>query len=313
MSVPAQKLPTSYQIAMGAVSDVQKLLKRAAGFANTDAKRISIEIRESFRMAAGAWAALSVGGTLFGIGFVHALGALAPELPMWAGYLLAGSAVLLVGIVLYSSAAAKLDSLESFREHAAEVATDAVLIADQVNEAVISTKESIQSGVDSVRSTVESIRHAADIKYQVEHRPWTMFITATGLGFIGGTLLSSLPNGTTVRSVYSPNGSKKAPEAGPSGVGIAFESVLAPEEPGFIAKLGEVLAPQAHLARELAIGALFSLARDFAHDAVAKPMAQPLDDFFNDAARKFGGKPLAPGTLSSFKTGAVAEESRPAQ
>jgi ElaB/YqjD/DUF883 family membrane-anchored ribosome-binding protein len=228
---------------------------------------------------------------------------------MWAGYLLAGSAMLVAGIVLYSGAKAKLDSLEPLREHAAEVATDAVLIADQVNEAVISTKESIQSGVDSVRSTVESIRHAADINYQVEHRPWTMFITATGLGFIGGTLLSSLPNGTTARSVYSPNGSKKAPEAGPSGVGIAFESVPAPEEPGFIAKLGEVLAPQAHLARELAIGALFSLARDFAHDAVAKPMAQPLDDFFNDAARKFGGKPLAPGALGSFKTAAVAEDS----
>jgi hypothetical protein len=77
--------------------------------------------------------------------------------------------------------------------------------------------------------------------------------------------------------------------------------------------LGEVLAPQAELARELAIGALFSLARDIAHDAVAKPMAQPVDDFFNDAARKFGGKPLAPGALNAFGSGAAPEESRHAR
>ncbi len=313
MSVLAPKSPAAYMIAMEAVSDAQKLLKRAAGFANTDAKRISIEVRESFRMAAGAWAALSVGGTLFGIGFVHALGAFAPELPMWAGYLLAGAAMLVAGIVLYSGAKAKLDALEPLREHAAEVANDAVLVADLVNEAVISTKESIQSGVDSVKSTVESIRNAADINYQVEHRPWTMFITATGLGFIGGTLLSSVSINGTSRRVHPPNGSKHAPEAGPSGVGITSESVPVPEEPGFIAKLGELLTPQAEMVRELAIGALFSLARDFAHDAVAKPMVQPVDDFFNDAARKFGGKPLAPGALGSFKTGAVAEESHPAQ
>ena len=82
--------------------------------------------------------------------------------------------------------------------------------------------------------------------------------------------------------------------------------------PGIFAKLGEALAPQAELARQVAIGALFSLARDFAHDAVAKPMAQPVDDFFNDAAKKFGGRPLSPGALSSFGARAVPEDSRPA-
>lgn len=312
MSASVQKPPTAYRIAIEAISDAQMLLKRAAGFANMDAKRLSMEMRESIRMAAGAWAALCVGGTLIGIGLVHALGALAPELPLWAGYLLTGSAALVVGAGFYSFSRARLESLEPLREQAAEIANDAVLVADQVSEAVLSTKESIQSGVDSVKSAIESARNATDINYQVEHRPWTMFIAAAGIGFVGGNLLNAHPAGPTIQAAHQGNGSAHhSAEFKSAGAGGSVHS--ATEAPGLVAKLGGLLAPQAELARELAIGAIFSLVRDFAHDVVAKPMAQPVDDFFNDAAKKFGGRPLARGALGAFAPSATPDEARHAR
>jgi len=286
------------------------MVKHAAGFINLDAKRISVEVRESVRLAAGSAAALAVGGILLGMGLVHGLVAMQPGFPLWAGFLLVGAAMLVIGAVLYANVRAKMDALEPIREHAGEVADEAVHVADQVNEAVISTKQSIQSGVETVKSAVEKARHATDINYQVEHRPWVMFATATGLGFVGGTLLNSLQSDTLVREVSRASGSDNgSPQiAAASGIGARK-----PEGPGFLAKLGEALAPQAELARELAIGALFSLARDMAHGVVAKPMTQPVDDFFNDAARKFGGKPLAPGALNAFGSGTAPEESRHAR
>lgn len=311
MPAPAQKTPTAYQIVIEAISETQKLFSRAAGFFSTDARRVSIEICESIQKAMGAWAALIVGGILFGTGLVQALVVYAPALPSWIGYLLTGSAVLITGAMLFAGAQTKLGSLDTLGEHATEVADDAVLIAGQVNDVVVSARESIQSGVDSVKSTVESIRHATDISYQVERRPWTMFATAAGLGFVGGTILISAPPKRASHLVHSSSAATTTPETGPAGDDTTAEYGHAPAESGFVAKLGELLAPQATLARELAIGALFSLARDFAHDAVAKPMVQPVDDFFNDAARKFGGRPLARGALGDFQPGHILNQERP--
>jgi ElaB/YqjD/DUF883 family membrane-anchored ribosome-binding protein len=311
MSDQAPKSPPAHQIALEALADARKLVKHAAGFINQDAKRITVELRESIRLAAGSAAALAVGGILLGMGLVHALVAMQPGFPLWAGFLLVGSAMLVIGVVLYANARAQMDALEPIRKHAGVVAEEAVHVADQVNEAVVSTTETIQSGVYAVKSALDSVRHATDLNYQVKQRPWVMFATAAGVGFVGGALLNSLQSDDAVRDPAAATGTGNGSQPShPSANSIRKAQA---QGPGILSKLGEVLAPQAELARELAIGALFSLARDIAHDAVAKPMAQPVDDFFNDAARKFGGKPLAPGALNAFGSGAAPEESRHAR
>lgn len=306
MSDLSPKSPSAYQLALDTFEDARNLVKHAAGFVNLDAKRISVEVRESVRLAAGSAAALAVGGILFGMGLVHALVAMQPGFPLWAGFLLVGAAMLVIGVVLYTNAKAKLDTLEPIREHAGEVANEAAEVADHLNEVVVSTKESIQSGVDTMKSAAASVRNATDINYQVNQRPWVMLATAAGAGFVGGLLLNALQDAPAQRMPRAatpghPLEGSQSSAASPSSRG-----------PGILAKLSEVLAPQAELARELAIGALFSLARDIAHDTVSKPMVQPVDDFFNDAARKFGGRPLAPGALGSFNAGTRPEDSPPA-
>lgn len=312
MPAIARKKPPAFQAAAEAMADGQNLMRRAASFANHDAKYLLARARESVLLLGGAWAAMIVGGLLACFGIVHGLHVLVPEFPLWAWYAIAGGTILALSGFLLARARAKLAALETVQERAGIVANDAVHLAGQVNEVLMSSKESLESTVDSVKSAVESARQATNLSYQVQQRPCLMFAIATAVGYIGGSLLiAEAPRIRRMSALHSGNG-KSAPES--AGAAMERETGSASNnEPGFFAKLGEALAPQAELAREVAIGALFSLARDFALDAVAKPMAQPVDDFFNDAARKFGGRPLARGTFNSpAHAAAAAENDRPA-
>lgn len=285
---------------------IHRMLRRTAGLLDTDVRGISRTLSESAWRLTLAWASLVVGGTLASFAAVHALAALNPALPLWSWYGLVGLPAMVLGAVLLLSARTKLTQLQPLDEHAVEIVCEMAQIAGQLSERLEST-------TGTIKSTVESIRSATDLRQQVEKRPWAMFAGAASLGYVSGAMLVARAPASHPPHAVAPEraGQDRAPQGATSGSSEALEPDSAPREPGILEKLGEVLAPQMELARQIAIGTIFSLVRDLARDAMPQPLEQPVDDFFNGATKKFGGRPLARGTFKSPAPATTIDSPRP--
>ncbi len=288
------------------------MLKSATEVISTDTRGFSATLRASAWLMMVAWASAVTGGLLVCFCAVHALAALVPQVPLWSWYGLVGLPALLLGGVLLLIVRGRLASLQPIDAHAAEVAGEMIQIAGRVNDVLESATVSIQKASGVVKQSVETVRAATDVRHHVDQHPWVMFAGAVGLGYLGGAALPEKPSSSPARNG---SGSRRSTVMLAPGSEFAQRAPAAdvPErEPGILDKLGEVLAPQADLLRQIAIGSLFSLIRDVARDAMPSPMEQPVDDFFNDAAKKFGGRPLARGTFKAPVTEAPTDGVRPA-
>lgn len=288
------------------------MLQNATEVISTDARGFSSTLRESVWLMALAWAVVVTGGILVCFSLVHAFGALFPGMPLWACYGLVGAPALGLGGVLLLGVRARLASLQPIDAHTAKVAGEMIQIASRVNDVLDATVSSIEKTTGAIRASVESARAATDLRRHVEQRPWAMFAGAAGLGYAGGMLLGgSAANPLhAVRSSYRRGAGGEGPQDAESVAGAGRDDTPASREPGVLDKLGEALAPQAELVRQIAIGALFSLVRDLARDAMPGSLEQPVDDFFNGAAKNFGGRPLARGAFKA-PVRAVATEGAP--
>lgn len=302
----ASRMPGARTIsdsALDALSDTQFLLRRAARLLAYDPSAMAHAARDSAKWLALAWAVLIIGGVLVGFGVVHTMHAQFPQLPLGVWFAGLGLATVFGGGVLIGKGRGKLDALQPFQGDTAAAAAEAGQVVVRVDEALECTKAALRQTADTMHQTVASVKQATDLTYQVDQRPWTMVAGAAGLGFVGGTLL----NAAAARLAPSPsdhgtgNGSPQHP-IGPKS-----------PAPGLFAQLGDALTPHAGLAREIAIGTLFGVARDFARKGVGKPFERPLDDFFNDAAKRFGVRPTSPGASQSSAAQSPPENVPPAR
>ncbi len=270
--------------ALGALSDTQFLLRRAARLLAYDPSSMTRAARDSAKWLALAWGVLIIGGVLVGFGVGQTLHAQFPQLPLGVWFAGLGLATLVGGGVLIGKGRGKLDALQPFQGDTAAAAAEAGQVVVRVDEAIESTKDALRRTADTLHETIASVKQATDLTYQVDQRPWTMVAGAAGVGFVGGTLL----NATSARPAES-----HTPHAGNGSTG----NLGGPHAPshGLFAHLGDALAPHAGLAREIAVGALFGMARDFARKGVSKSFEGPMDDFFNDAAKRYGVRPTPSG------------------
>lgn len=294
------------------IPDIRRMLKNATEVISKDTREVSATLRSSVWLMTLAWAATVTGGMLVCFSSVHALAAFFPQVPLWSWYGLLGVPALALGGLLLLIVRTRLASLRPIDAHASEVAGEMIQIAGRVNDVLESATASIQKASGAVKLSVETVRAATDVRHHVEQHPWVMFAGAAGLGYLTGSVFVEKR-----ASSPSPNGSGERHNKAILAAGTEFAQRVpatdVPErEPGILDKLGEVLAPQADLLRQIAIGSLFSLIRDVARDAMPPPMEQPVDDFFNDAARKFGGRPLARGTFKPPAAKAPTDGVRPA-
>lgn len=306
MSSHATSIPPPLPDAAGPAHKIHRMLRRTAELLDTDVRGLSRTLSESAWRLTLAWASLVVGGTLASFTLVHGLAALNPALPLWCWYGLVGLPVTALGAALLVSAGTKLTQLQPLDEHAVEIVCEMAQIAGQLSD-------TLESTTGTIKSTVESIRSATDLGQQVEKRPWAMFAGAASLGYVSGAILVARTPASRPPTPAAPE--RVGQENGPQGATPVRSGVrepdLVPREPGVLEKLGEVLAPQMELARQIAIGTIFSLVRDLARDAMPHPLEQPVDDFFNGAAKKFGGRPLARGTFKSPAPATTIDSSRP--
>lgn len=252
-------------------------------------------------MTMAACAVLTIGGTLVCFALIYALTALFPAMPLWAFFGAVGVAVLGVGGGLIMAARTRIAALQPLNDESAALVGEAVAVGNRVVETIESTKAAVCDTVATVTGAVASIKEATNVSHQVEKHPWVMFAGAAGLGYVGGMLIDAASGPASPRSSVPPmNGAGPADRAGVSSpAGERFFANESHAAPGFLGKLGDVLGPQAEVLREIAIGTLFGLARDLVRDVVSKPLEQPVDNFFNGAARNFGGRPVASGTHSA--------------
>src|SRR4051794_2704569 len=72
------------------------------------------------------------------------------------------------------------DKLESLEQHVSNTVQGA-------SDAVTDTVDSVKS---AVQDTVDSVKESLSVRYQVERHPWTMFLGAALVGFVGARLLT---------------------------------------------------------------------------------------------------------------------------
>jgi ElaB/YqjD/DUF883 family membrane-anchored ribosome-binding protein len=207
---------------------------------------------------------------------------------------------------------------------------------DQVRGTVQEAKTTMHDTIESVRGTVhdtvetvkgtvhdtvESMKRNFDLKYQVARHPWAMVGGSVLTGFLLGGLMPSQGRG----GGWAPSGSSGAggsytfpppsrestsptrPEASrPVGevsraASAAASGVAA--GPSVVGKLMEQFAPEINQVKEVAIGTLFGLIRDFIKENVPPTLAPQVEKIMDDVTAKAGGKPISGPVVESLFTG----------
>jgi CBS domain-containing protein len=126
----------------------------------------------------------------------------------------------------------------------------------------------------------EDIRLWLDPRYGVSRYPWAMVGGSVVAGFVAGRLAASLAGD------------------GRRWGGNELTALLPSRRAAwsFVAELADRLQPEIHQVQELAIGALGSMARDFATRSLPSDLApnvsSQFQDMFNRFIQKFGGRPV---------------------
>lgn len=162
---------------------------------------------------------------------------------------------------------------------AAKLETLEVRVADAVDgvaETVTHTADAVKS---TVRESVHSVQDALDLKQQLEHRPWTAFVASTCVGYVCGRMLAG----------HESASSNLVNHSGDNGSGnrIAASRVSAP-----LSSMFASLEPEVRKLKELGIGLLFGLARDFVKDIAAPSVKAQLSEVIDDVTVRLGGRPL---------------------
>ena len=67
------------------------------------------------------------------------------------------------------------DKLESLEQH----------VTDTMHNATDAVTDTVDSVRGAVQDTVDSVKDTFDVRHQVERHPWTMFLGAALVGFVG--------------------------------------------------------------------------------------------------------------------------------
>lgn len=228
----------------------------------------------------------------------------------------------------------KLDRLENRIVQTVDGAREAVAetvqtVKDTVQSSAATVKESVQSSVESVRETVhssvEAVKDSLDVPAHVDRHPWAMFGGSVALGFAAGCVLnhatrsgrrlgsgafygggagyaSRLESGNwSAERQTSDWSSERRPisEAGTAATGETLRSSTQ-GRPSWLDQLTQTFAPEIQKLKGMAIGAVMSVVRDLANQAVAEPLRPQVSELLNNVTTKLGGQPMEGHMLDDF-------------
>ena len=165
-----------------------------------------------------------------------------------------------------------------------------------VKETVEAVKEAVEGTVQSVKEsvgeTVDSVKHTFDIASQVERHPWGALAVAAGAGFAIGYVISPASNPRPQVSEPSRVGNGSFREQ------FASAPAAPSKEDGVIHKIAESFDTEITQLKELAIGTLASVIRDFVTTVMPDNLRDPVSGVLDKITTKLGGKPMEPGAFS---------------
>ena len=171
----------------------------------------------------------------------------------------------------------KLDLLERRVVNTVNGATDAV--ADTVE----TVKESVRDSVHNIQTNLDPIR-------QADRHPLTMLAVSVGAGYAAGMLLEGAVGGRP--PVIDQPAAWPRPAASPHELVSTRTAHRAESGPSWAQKIVEPLEPEIRRLKELGVGMLFGLVRDFLHEAAPEALRARLTEVADDVTRKMGGQPV---------------------
>jgi hypothetical protein len=183
-------------------------------------------------------------------------------------------------------------------------------LENQVRETVASATENVGETIENVTSTVQEtvdqVKRTFDLRYQVQERPWTMVSGAVVAGLVVGAVVARQNRG----SAWGPPPPANHGYGGlrPAHGELATSGgrqALAPEpaQPSFLGGLAHQFEPEMEKVKELAIGLVAGLIRDWVKQAVPA-FRQQIDEVMNSATTKLGGEPAQGPVFGASSGGA---------
>jgi ElaB/YqjD/DUF883 family membrane-anchored ribosome-binding protein len=189
------------------------------------------------------------------------------------------------------------DKLERLEQRVFETAENTV---GAVEDSAFTLKHCVQDSVQAVSSAVRdswlAATSALDAHKQVEQYPWSCVAASVGAGFIAGCLVPETHLHTTPEAALR----AERMRPGPSDDIAQAERCRS----GWLKSAIEPLRPEIHTLKELGVGMILGLVRDFVNEAAPESVRSGLIEVLNDVTRKVGGRPLPSPILTGFGNGA---------
>jgi len=169
-------------------------------------------------------------------------------------------------------------------------------VVDTVQGATHAVTDTVETVKESVRDSVHSMQTNLDPIHQADRHPWTMFAVSLGAGYAIGKVLEggSAPRSTVIDQPAAwPHPS---PATGASSHGAPHNGTAS----SFVQNIVKPLEPDFRRLKEIGIGMLFGVVRDFLHDVAPEPMRERLHEVVDDVTRKMGGEPVKGSILDSL-------------
>jgi len=184
------------------------------------------------------------------------------------------------------------DKLETLEQH---VTGTVQHVTETVSETVDNVKEAVQETVDSVKNSL-------DLRQQVERNPWSMFLGAALVGYVGTRLIDrtlSMPVSET-RPTPQHNGYAAAETRQPSPPKRTLWNVITEE---YHEELGKL--------KGLAVSAVGGVVREMLTNSAPPPLAEQIKEVVDGVTVKLGGQPVQGPILNLAPNPETAQEPAP--
>lgn len=188
------------------------------------------------------------------------------------------------------------DKLEVLEHEVKETIADAKDTVTGTIESAKQTVEDITSNVkETVQETVDTVKRTLDLPRQVDQHPWGMMGGSMMAGFLAGYFLPGSRQmdrwGHRLAQAAAPRAAPR-PETLSRPNGQAQQPAAANTGPGFLDKLLDQFEPEVNRVKEMAIGTMVGLLRDWVTQALPASLAPKVEELMNQTTSKLGGEPI---------------------
>ncbi|CAN5339670.1 hypothetical protein BH10PLA2_BH10PLA2_36390 [soil metagenome] len=172
-------------------------------------------------------------------------------------------------------------------------------VVDTVEGATHAVNDTVETVRDTVRDSVHSMQTNLDPIRQADRHPWTTFAVCLGAGYAVGKVLEG---GLMPRSAVIDQ-PKSWPHPSPSTEAASHATHQNGAPSAFVRNFIQPLEPDMRRLKEMGIGMLFGVVRDFLHDVAPEPMRDRLHEVVDDVTRRMGGEPVKGPVLEGLRSG----------